>query len=753
MKLNKLTIRTFLGLTGVAGLIGGLGTAHLVNKVEKNYIEIQAAANAQQATRVAGILEQELAGGISVNDVVRRLQESLVQNPFDNAGFLCLMSKGGKVLCHPDPNQVGMEMPIPPLENLPGDQNGIAAQNLSQVKAQVGLLRHQTFGGSTHILYQQPVTGTDWSVAVHANFDLIRERVAHLRNTMLKALIPTLIGIVLLGTLVARLLERRYEQRIERANAELEGQVAERTSELEKTSVRYRNVFEGAASAIFLIDESGRIIEANRHAEDITGWPQSTLRGRPFQEMCAKLSKEPMHCRVAFDQMNQQCVWEAKLKTAGATQRDVLVYESSVQEGDHTIVQAIVLDMTEKKQLEADLRQAQKLDSIGQLAGGIAHDFNNLLCAIGGYANLAQEVLLNGRCLECSEIPCSKAKAYLSEVLKSSQRASNLTGQLLAFGRKQRLERRVINLNDTINGIGKMLRRIIGERIQIRTELCPDPDLWPVLADAAQLDQVILNLAVNARDAMPEGGTLTISTRNQPPTEKSRFRDGEPRSSGSVVLGVADTGGGIPEEIKDRIFEPFFTTKEQGKGTGLGLAVVHGIIKQHQGEIELTSRLRHGTTFRITLPRANAECVLPDDNASDALHRGTETLLVVEDDPAVRTLVEVLLSQLGYKILTAENADQALALLDSGGERIDMVLTDMIMPGLDVREFTNRLARTKPNLKVAYMTGYTDETDFLRSLSQRGATVLRKPFSSASLSEAIRRILDAEPALSESSLR
>jgi len=241
---------------------------------------------------------------------------------------------------------------------------------------------------------------------------------------------------------------------------------------------------------------------------------------------------------------------------------------------------------------------------------------------------------------------------------------------------------------------------------------------------------------------------ITISTRNQPLVEKIRSRNGQPRSSGSVVLSVADTGGGIPDEIKDRILEPFFTTKERGKGTGLGLAVVHGIVKQHQGEIKLESRLDHGTTFLITLPCADADGLLPEDNASETLRRGNETVLVVEDDPGVKGLTEVVLTKLGYKILTAENADQALSVLDSSDETIHLILTDMVMPGLGIKEFSDRLAQTRPELKIAYMTGYTDETDFLRTLSERGATVLRKPFTSASLSEAIRQILDAEAILS-----
>jgi len=221
------------------------------------------------------------------------------------------------VLCHPDPDQVGTEMETPPLERLPGDLEGTQDQSLTRRKAQVGLLHNQDFGGSTHILYQQPIPGTDWIVAVHANFDLIRGRLAQLRKTILQAMIPTLVGIVLLGTLVARLAERQYERRIERANADLERQVVERTAELQKAAIRYRNLFEGAAGAIFLIDTRGTITEVNRRAEEITGLSRPTLCGELFENVCAKLSREPMFCTVTPGTNKRQCVWEARLKTSG----------------------------------------------------------------------------------------------------------------------------------------------------------------------------------------------------------------------------------------------------------------------------------------------------------------------------------------------------------------------------------------------------------------------------------------------------
>ena len=398
-------------------------------------------------------------------------------------------------------------------------------------------------------------------------------------------------------------------------------------------------------------------------------------------------------------------------------------------------------DITERKrseealrQSERQFRQAQKMEAVGQLAGGIAHDFNNLLTVIIGRG----EMLL--RRPECA----GPARHDVELIQKTAERAADLTRQLLAFSRKQVLQPKVLDLNSVVTGMATMLRRLIGEHIDLVMQ--PGAGLGRVKADPAQIEQVIMNLVVNSRDAMPEGGTLSIRTGNA--VLDDEFVRGHPgaRPGSNVLLGVADTGCGIEAEVQAHIFEPFFTTKEQGKGTGLGLSTVYGIVKQHEGYIAVDSEVGRGTTFTIYLPRVE-DAVEPDGAGAepDGSPRGEETVLLVEDEGDVRELAREILEKSGYAVLEAANGPDALRLAARHEGVIHLLLTDVVMPQMSGRELARRLVRKRPEVRVLYTSGYVDEGMMRRSVVDRDTALLKKPFSSDALVRSVREVLDGRP--------
>ncbi len=391
-----------------------------------------------------------------------------------------------------------------------------------------------------------------------------------------------------------------------------------------------------------------------------------------------------------------------------------------------------VQDITERRRLEEQLRQAQKMEAIGRLAGGIAHDLNNVLTAIGGYTELALGELGDTH----------PARADVQEIRKAAERAASVTRQLLAFSRKQLLERRVFDLNAAVSNLGHMLGRLLGDDVEFRTVVAPDTLL--VHADRGQIEQAIINLAVNARDAMPAGGQLLLAT-SVDEVDEAFARDHEPMPPGRwVVLSVADTGHGMTEDVKARIFEPFFTTKEVGKGTGLGLSMVYGTVKQNGGFIYVDSAPGHGANFRLYFPPAAAP-PMPDRAAppreAPRATGGPATLLVVEDEPAVRSLVVNSLERDGYAVLEAGSAAEAMRVAASQ-PRIDLLLTDANMPGGQSGiDLANALVAERPDLIVVVMSGYTEESLSISGLPEP-ATMLHKPFTPRELRARIREILD-----------
>jgi PAS domain S-box-containing protein len=412
--------------------------------------------------------------------------------------------------------------------------------------------------------------------------------------------------------------------------------------------------------------------------------------------------------------------------------RPIWVYRnrSVVQDASGTPLYLLTYlrDVSDRRTLEDQLRQAQKMEAVGQLAGGIAHDFNNLLTAIIG----------NGELLLREMDPSDARRLDVLEITRAAHRAGSLTRQLLAFSRKQILQPRLLGLNQVVTELSTMLRRVIGEHVELRLDL--DPLLGPVLADPGQMEQVITNLAVNGRDAMPAGGTLTIRTANLDDALVPRSGPDEGELLGPhVALAVTDTGVGMDDRTRARLFEPFFTTKELGRGTGLGLATVYGIVRQSGGHIRVHTRLHEGSTFTIYLPRAEGPSEAGDDGSGQTEEPGgAGTVLVVEDEEAVRTLACRVLRAKGYRVIEAASADLAVAILGGSTEPIDLLLTDVVMPGMSGPTLAQRLVAQHPSLRVLYMSGYAEEAIERQGALPAGGELLEKPFTADQLARRVR---------------
>jgi nitrogen-specific signal transduction histidine kinase/ActR/RegA family two-component response regulator len=386
----------------------------------------------------------------------------------------------------------------------------------------------------------------------------------------------------------------------------------------------------------------------------------------------------------------------------------------------------------EHTQLERQVQQLQKFEAIGRLSGGIAHDFNNAIGAILGWADLA---------VQYAE-PGTRLQDRLQKIRAQAQRASGLTSQLLAYARQQVLQRRKINLNGLVEEGTTLLRKVIGEDIEVR--LVPAPNLRVTVADPAQIDQVIMNLCINARDAMAQGGRLTIETQNVDFDEEYCRLHTFVKPGGYVVLIVSDTGIGMDNPTMERIFEPFFTTKEVGKGTGLGLATVFGIVKQHGGFINVYSEPGKGTTFRVYLPGESGASEPAKTPSNERPRRGTETILLAEDHDGLRELGKETLEALGYRVMLAASGSEAVEIFKRSAEGIDVVVLDVVMPELGGPEAYLQMSAIRPGIGVVFATGYTAEAASLTSLVEKGAVVLQKPYTARSLSGAIRGTIESK---------
>ncbi len=500
---------------------------------------------------------------------------------------------------------------------------------------------------------------------------------------------------------------------------------------LSESEGRYRMIVQEASDGIVRFDpDTGDVEFANPAMYHMLGVPEEPGRIRNVREVLTDDPDTPLEARVALLRSGESLVAERRLRRADGT--FIVAEVSSRMIGPR--VQSIVRDVTQRRRMEEQLRQAQKMNAVGQLAAGVSHDFNNLLTVIGTHADLLLERLASGQ----------QERDDVRQIRQAADRAASLTHELLAFSSQQVLAPRLMDLNLAVRELEPMLGRIVRENVRVALSLAPD--LHTMRADRGQVEHVLVNLAMNARDAMPDGGELRIETGNvhfDGPTLASSVTI---PAGDYVRLAVRDTGLGMDTATRARIFEPFFTTKEAGRGTGLGLAAVYGIVQQSGGYITVYSEPGVGTTFSLYFPRAAQPAPAPPPAESGRELRGSETVLLVEDEPAVRAVALRVLQRLGYQVLVASNGEEALGISASHAGRIDAVVTDAIMPGLTGPETARRLVAERPGLRVVYMSGYTDDEILRRGELEPGAVFVQKPFSVQTLAKALRDVLDVRQA-------
>ncbi|HLY60848.1 MAG TPA: response regulator [Terriglobia bacterium] len=546
----------------------------------------------------------------------------------------------------------------------------------------------------------------------------------------------------------AELIERQIE--LGRLAAGLEKEVGERTAalraefaerqvaieQLRQSEEQFRLIAENIGDLIAVLDLEGKRLYNSPSYKDILGDPAALRGSLSFNEIHPEDRERIMDVFKETVRTGRGQRTEYRFLLGNGNIRYIESQGSVIPDEKGNAAKVIVVsrDVTERNHLEERLRQAEKMEAVGQLAGGVAHDFNNLLTIINGYGDILLEQLA----------PDDKHRGYVMEIVAAGRRAESLTRQLLAFSRQQVLAPVLLDLNAAVKNMDKMLRRLIGEDVDLVT--VASEGLWNVKADPGQIEQVIMNLAVNARDAMPKGGKLTIETANVDLDESYSRAHALAKPGPHVMIAVSDTGEGMTAQTQSRIFEPFFTTKGPAQGTGLGLSTVFGIVKQSKGHIWVYSELGAGTTFKIYLPRVDEALVQVEPVlAQPDLRPGSETVLLVEDEEAVRILVRRVLESSGYHVLEARHGAEALVICDEHKDPIQMLMTDVIMPEMSGRQLADRLSPHRPEMKVLYMSGYTDNAVTHRGILEPGTNFLQKPFTPVNVLRKVRAVLDGNP--------
>lgn len=666
----------------------------------------------------------------SEKEVLEKALERAMELPGVQAGWICLWEAEGGV-------RLAAARGLPPALELPGAWEGDC---LCRKKLLAGELELPTILDCERI---QQARGDTRGLCCHASITLRRgDRVMGVMNLagpehglFRDEELKTLYGA---GNQIAVAIQRAYlleqlERKVEERTAALTEEVARRRRAeeiLRRSETNYRTLFECANDSILVFEpENETILEANNRACETYGFPKDELIGMSLKKLTKDVPRGERQVSQLLEDGTHRNFETVHFRKDG-TAIDLLCNSSVIEYEGRKASLSINRDITERKRLEEQLRLSQKLEAIGQLAGGVAHDFNNLLGVIIGYSDLL---------LERSGLTDPQCKK-VEQIRKAADSAASITRQLLAVGRKQVLESRVLDLNAVVTDMGQMLRRLIGEDIDL--VIVSGPELEKVKADAGQIEQVIMNLVVNARDAMPRGGKLIIGTANAELDETYTKQRPVVQPGPYVMLEVSDTGVGMDAEIQARIFEPFFTTKERGKGTGLGLATVYGIVKQSGGYIWVYSELGKGTTFRVYLPRVGAAVVAPrSGEVREELPRGSETVLLVEDAEPLRELAREFLEGFGYKVLEARNGAEAIEVAGQHPGPIHLLLTDVVMPGMSGPELAERLTSGHPGMKVLCVSGYTNEAVNHRVPMKAGMAFLQKPFTRQALAHKVRELL------------
>ncbi len=519
----------------------------------------------------------------------------------------------------------------------------------------------------------------------------------------------------------------------EKALVESHQKYRELYEESQRTGEFHRKLLDASPDPVVMYDIEGNPLYVSCAFTRVFGWTLDELKGRPIDFVPPDSRAETMMLVEKVRRGEDFYDFETKRLTKYGKVINVSVSGAVFLDPDGKPTGSVthLRDITERKRLEEQLRQAAKMEAVGRLAGGVAHDFNNMLTVMLGYSKMLVQQLPR-------EDPCH---TKLVQISLSAERAAALTKQLLAFSRQQVLETRPLDLNTCIIDIQEMLRRLIGEDIQLSTMLAPN--LGSIEADPTQIEQILVNLVVNARDAMPNGGTLTIDTSNEALDEGYACARPGVQSGPHVMLAVSDTGEGMDPETVSRIFEPFYSTKRRGKGTGLGLSTVYGIVKQHNGHIWVYSELGIGTTFKLYFPRVDQPVQSDTDVASPApLGHRKETVLVVEDEQVVRDYAADVLEMLGYCVLKASDPDEALRISDRHKAPIHVLLTDVVLPQMDGRSLYNVLSGQRPDMKVLFMSGYTDDAIVHHGVLDKTVHFMQKPFAMETVARKIREVLD-----------
>jgi two-component system cell cycle sensor histidine kinase/response regulator CckA len=529
---------------------------------------------------------------------------------------------------------------------------------------------------------------------------------------------------------------KSYGDRHDEYSQMLEGEVASRTADLFESERLYRSTFDAAPVGIVHVSLDGKWLRVNQRLCDLLGYSREELQGIDAEDLMqseATAGEIESLRQMSAGTLDRHVVDEKRYRRRDGifvwARVNISVHRDAQGQAQYFI--SVIEDITERRTLEAQIRQASKMDAIGHLASGVAHDFNNLLTVILGFAEFVAS----------DPAMANDHGKDLGEIIKAAQRAAGLTKQLLAFSRQQVLHAAALDVNGLITEMTGMLGRLIGEHIQVALVLAPN--LSMALADRGQLEQVVMNLAVNARDAMPTGGTLTIETA-EVELENSSFHEEAVMHGRYVMLAITDSGSGMTQETRRHLFEPFFTTKETGKGTGLGLSTTYGIVKQSKGYIWVYSELGQGTTFKVYLPRASRDAPLEAVSTvvTPPVKRASETVLLVEDEAGVRQFSKRILNKAGYQVLEAANGDDAERLFADHAGSIDLVVTDVIMPGCGGPELLSRLHVQAPGLRVLYMSGYTEQSTANRTGIDRGRPFVQKPFTAQEFARQVRDALD-----------